>query len=111
MAQIDVNDEGFDTTFYHDYCPNCEDVWHEFEDKDEDTNTDLNGVLDQSELGGAKTRFKNNVAAIRLVNQLYAENRNATDAERKVLVQFVGWGGLSQAFDENNPQWKKSTPS
>ncbi len=107
VAQIDVNDEGFDTTFYHDYCPNCEDVWHEFEDKDEDTNTDLNGVLDQSELGGAKTRFKNNVAAIRLVNQLYAENRNATDAERKVLVQFVGWGGLSQAFDENNPQWKK----
>ena len=74
---------------------------------DESENTDLNGVLDQNELGGAKTRFRNNVAAIKLVNKLYAENRNATDAEKKVLSQFVGWGGLSQAFDENNPQWAK----
>ena len=74
--------------------------------KDE-SNTDLTQVLDQSELGGAKTRFKNNVAAIRLVNKLYAEKRNATDEERKVLAQFVGWGGLSQAFDENNASWKK----
>lgn len=70
-------------------------------------NTDLNGVLDQTELGGAKTRFRNNVAAIRLVNRLYAENRNPTETEKKVLSQFVGWGGLSQAFDENNEGWKK----
>ena len=76
-------------------------------EENESENTDLNGVLDQSELGGAKTRFRNNVAAIRLVNKLYAENRNATDAEKKVLAQFVGWGGLSQAFDENNEQWKR----
>ena len=74
---------------------------------DESENTDLNGVLDQNELGGAKTRFRNNVAAIKLVNMLYAENRNASEAEKKVLSQFVGWGGLSQAFDENNPQWAK----
>lgn len=70
-------------------------------------NTDLNGVLDQTELGGVKTRFRNNVAAIKLVNRLYAENRNPTEAEKKVLSQFVGWGGLSQAFDENNEGWKK----
>lgn len=70
-------------------------------------NTDLNGVLDQSELGGAKTRFKNNVAAIKLVNNLYAENRKATEEEKKLLAQFVGWGGLAQAFDDTNPQWKK----
>lgn len=70
-------------------------------------NTDLNGVLDQNELGGAKTRFRNNVAAIRLVNKLYAENRNPTETEKKVLSQFVGWGGLSQAFDENNESWGK----
>ena len=73
---------------------------------EENENTDLNGVLDQTELGGAKTRFKNNVSAIRLVNKLYAENRNATEAEKKTLAQFVGWGGLSQAFDENNEGWK-----
>ncbi len=70
-------------------------------------NTDLSAVLDQSELGGAKTRFKNNVAAIRLVNKLYAENRNPTAEEQKTLSQFVGWGGLSQAFDEKNESWKK----
>ncbi len=70
-------------------------------------NTDLSEVLDQSELGGAKTRFQNNVAAIKLVNRLYSENRNPTEEEKKVLSQFVGWGGLSQAFDENNPQWKR----
>lgn len=74
---------------------------------EENENTDLNGVLDQTELGGAKTRFKNNVSAIRLVNKLYAENRNATEAEKKTLAQFVGWGGLSQAFDENNEGWKR----
>ena len=70
-------------------------------------NTDLSGVLDQSELGGAKTRFKNNVAAIRLVNRLYAENRNPTAEEQRTLSQFVGWGGLAQAFDEKNESWKK----
>ncbi len=70
-------------------------------------NTDLSAVLDQSELGGAKTRFKNNVAAIRLVHKLYAENRNPTAEEQKTLSQFVGWGGLAQAFDEKNESWKK----
>ena len=70
-------------------------------------NTDLTDVLDQTELGGAKTRFRNNVAAIRLVNRLFAENRNPTTEERKTLSRFVGWGGLSQAFDEKNLDWQK----
>lgn len=89
------------------YCPNYEDIWHEFDDKDESNNTDLTEVLDQTELGGAKTRFRNNVAAIKLVNKLYAENRDPTDEEKKVLSRFVGWGGLSQAFDENNKEWAR----
>ena len=70
-------------------------------------NTDLASILDQTDLGGAKMRFKNNIAAIRLVNFLYDRNAMATDAEKKVLSQFVGWGGLSQAFDEKNESWKK----
>ena len=70
-------------------------------------NTDLSAVLDQSELGGAKTRFKNNVAAIRLVNKLYTENANPTAEEKRTLSQFVGWGGLAQAFDVKNESWKK----
>lgn len=77
------------------------------EEKEGGENTDLNSVFDQSELGGAKARFKGNVAAIRLVNKLYSENRNPTESEKKVLSQFVGWGGLSQAFDENNKQWRR----
>lgn len=70
-------------------------------------NTDLNAVLDQSELGGAKSRFKGNTDAIRLMNRLYFENREATEGERKVLAKYVGWGGLAQAFDETNKQWSK----
>lgn len=69
--------------------------------------TDLNVVLDQSELGGAKTRFKNNIAAIRLAKFLYARNAMATDEEKKTLAKYVGWGGLAQAFDETNKQWQK----
>ena len=70
--------------------------------------TDLNKIgFDQKELGGAKTRFRNNVTAIRLANRLYAERREPTDEERKVLAQFVGWGGLPQAFDERKEDWAK----
>lgn len=108
VSDVIVTLDGLDTNYYLKYCPNYEDIWHEFDDEDDNAeNTDLNSVLDQSELGGAKTRFKNNVAAIKLVNKLYEENRNPTNAERKVLAQFVGWGGLSQAFDESNAQWQK----
>ena len=70
-------------------------------------NTDLNTVLDQSELGGVKARFKGNTEAIRLMNRLYRENREATEGERKVLAKYVGWGGLPQAFDETNEQWSR----
>ena len=85
--------------------------WRKYQEAEQNQkdskNTDLTDILDQTELGGAKTRFKNNVAAIRLVNRLYAENRNPTTEERKTLSRFVGWGGLSQAFDEKNPDWQK----
>ena len=82
--------------------------YQEAEQRQKDSkNTDLTDILDQTELGGAKTRFRNNVAAIRLVNRLFAENRNPTTEERKTLSRFVGWGGLSQAFDEKNPDWQK----
>lgn len=56
-------------------------------------------------VGGAKTKFKNNAAAIRLLNELESENRLATPEEQEVLSKYVGWGGLPQAFDENNDSW------
>nr|WP_309248957.1 helicase-related protein [Paenibacillus sp. MZ04-78.2] len=55
--------------------------------------------------GGAKTKFKWNVEAIRLLRQLEKDNRQATTDEQAVLARYVGWGGLPQAFDEGNPQW------
>lgn len=56
--------------------------------------------------GSAKIKYRNNVAAIRLINELALENRLATEEEKKVLVQYVGWGGIPEAFDGANEDWK-----
>ena len=55
--------------------------------------------------GGAKTKFKNNVAAIRTLQEIEFDNRLSTPEEQEILSRYVGWGGLPQAFDENNEQW------
>lgn len=57
--------------------------------------------------GGAKAKFRANVEAITLLNDLEFENRLATPEEQEILSRYVGWGGLSQAFDENNSEWSK----
>ena len=57
--------------------------------------------------GGAKTKYGWNLAAIRTLQQLEAENRPATPEEQEILSRYVGWGGLSQAFDPQNADWKK----
>ncbi len=56
-------------------------------------------------LGGAKTKFNRNIAAIRTLKAIESENRLATPEEQETLSQYVGWGGLPQAFDENNAEW------
>ena len=55
--------------------------------------------------GGAKAKFHNNVAAIRTLREIEFDNRLATPEEQEILSRYVGWGGLPQAFDENNEQW------
>ena len=57
--------------------------------------------------GGAKTKFKANIEAIRLLQTLDAEQRQATAEEQEVLSRYVGWGGIPQAFDEKNADWSK----
>lgn len=52
--------------------------------------------------GGAKTKFRNNVAAIKLLKQLEAEGRQATRAEQAILSKYVGWGGIPQAFERSD---------
>ncbi len=70
-------------------------------------NTDLNAVgFDQSELGGAKARFKSNIEAIRLLKRLDFEKREPTRDEQKTLAKYVGWGGLAKAFDEHDEKWR-----
>ena len=58
-------------------------------------------------VGGQKTKYAWNVAAIRLLNQLEKENRLATPEEQQILSRYVGWGGIPQAFDENSASWAK----
>ncbi|VTU38223.1 DNA repair protein RadC [Variovorax sp. PBS-H4] len=57
--------------------------------------------------GGQKTKYRNNIAAIRLLNELEAGGRLATPDEQRVLAKYVGWGGLPQAFDPKNADWSK----
>ena len=56
-------------------------------------------------VGGAKEKFRNNMAAINLLHELELKNRLATHEEQEILSKYVGWGGLSMAFDENNAAW------
>ena len=56
-------------------------------------------------VGGAKEKFRNNMAAVNLLHELQLENRFATPEEQETLAKYVGWGGLSMAFDENNAAW------
>ncbi len=56
-------------------------------------------------VGGAKEKFQNNMAAIRLLHDLQIENRLATPEEQETLAKYVGWGGLSMAFDSSNAAW------
>lgn len=56
-------------------------------------------------VGSAKEKFRNNMAAIRLLHELQVENRLATPDEQEVLSKYVGWGGLSMAFDGHNAAW------
>lgn len=55
--------------------------------------------------GGAKTKFRANVDAIRTLKTLEAEKRPATAEEKETLSKYVGWGALAKAFDKNDEKW------
>ncbi len=56
--------------------------------------------------GGAKTRYADNVAAIKTLKAIEAENRTATPEEQQILSKYTGWGAIPQAFDINNDKWR-----
>ena len=136
VSDVEMTDECFDVNYYTDCLWNYKDEKDDSlpvrdldEEEDEEwessiasgeikpierqnestkeSNTDLTKIgFEQSELGGAKQRFKNNIEAIKLVNRLINTQKEVTADEKKVLAKYVGWGGLSQAFDEHNVAWK-----
>ena len=55
--------------------------------------------------GGAKTKFKANIAAIQTLKLIESEHRQATPIEQQILSQYVGWGGLASAFDNTKKNW------
>ena len=57
--------------------------------------------------GGAKQKYARNIEAIKTLFQLEQEHRGASAEEQEVLVQYVGWGGLADAFDPNKAGWAK----
>ena len=57
--------------------------------------------------GGPKQKFARNIEAIRTLQTLEDENRNATPEEQEILSQYVGWGGLADAFDPDKDSWTK----
>ena len=56
-------------------------------------------------VGGAKAKFRANMAAIRLLQELEFEGIQASPEQQEILSRYVGWGGLADAFDENKPNW------
>lgn len=56
--------------------------------------------------GGAKTKYKNNILAIKTLKQIEAEQRTATPEEQIVLARYVGWGGLANAFSDKAAGWE-----
>lgn len=57
--------------------------------------------------GGAKTKYRDNIEAIKVLRLIETEQRNATHEEQAILIKYVGWGGLPQAFDHRNDDWAK----
>ncbi|MDY6307537.1 MAG: DEAD/DEAH box helicase family protein [Oribacterium sp.] len=55
--------------------------------------------------GGPKEKFRRNIEAIQTLQKIEGENRVATQEEQQILSQYVGWGGLADAFDENKGNW------
>ena len=137
VSDVEMTDECFDVNYYTDCLWNYKDEKDDSlpvrdldEEEDEEwessiasgeikpierqneptkeSNTDLTKIgFEQSELGGAKQRFRNNLEAIKLVNRLINSQKEATDDEKKVFAKYVGWGGLAQVFDEHNTAWQR----
>lgn len=86
---------------------------NEFENKqsiiiqDNTTKTDFTITDDKLGEGGAKTKYRANVEAIKTLKTIESEERTATPEEQEILSKYVGWGGLKNAFEDFHDDWKK----
>lgn len=71
-----------------------------------DTVSNYHIVNDNLGEGSLKEKYSRNVTAIKLLKTLEAENRNASAEEQEILSNYVGWGGLKNAFEPDNDEWK-----
>ena len=103
------NANKFSLASYGIYLGNSEMEKSESEKKLKSTNASDYTITDKNygTEGGAKTRFANNVEAIKLLKAIESENRPAAPEEQEVLAKYVGWGGIPEAFDSSKENWKK----
>ena len=73
---------------------------------DEITSHENYVLEDRESVTGAKTKFRNNITAIKILKQIETENRTATPEEQKQLSLYSGWGGLANAFASDNDKWE-----
>lgn len=112
VADVEIDERGIDTTFFYAFCPNYElqegdEGYEEQVEQQDGENLSTTATEEETSGNGPKARYRNNVAAIRLVNFLDAHNITATEEQRATLSCYVGWGGLPQAFDAHNAAWAK----
>lgn len=84
-------------------------ITNEIQAIDNTESKEINFIITNDDLGigGQKTKYSFNVAAIKILKLIEAENRLATKEEQEILSKYVGWGGISQVFDSNNEKWSK----
>jgi len=83
---------------------------HKFPRREEPPrNTNAYRITEADRLGdgGPKQKFQQNLAAIRALRTLHAEERPATAEEKSTLIKYVGWGAMPQVFDDYNREWRK----
>lgn len=85
-------------------------IIEEEDEKVDDTVSGVNYKIDiantiKRESFAPRSRFRDNIEAITLLNKLESENRNATEEEQCILAKYVGWGGLQDAFDSTKEKW------
>lgn len=104
VASVDIEEDRIDIVFYLSYLQHQE----ENEKSEEESFTNFDEFQNTTSLeNGAKARAKANIKAIQLVKALQETKRKPNQEEKETLKKYVGWGGIPQIFDSEDPSWTK----